>query len=452
MEKNHDLFFIQQCLLKRWLTPTQISHCTKLLQRSPGVSFPELLFQKNYLTKEQIDSLEKLWKESPAYRKAKIACCTCKEETWIENYEPDQTYLCSKCKKELPGPDTQAIPEETKAEKNITQESDGKGFPLFDRHFGVYKVLSEIGRGGMGIVYKVKHPDIEFPLAMKILMQQDSREGENVMRFFREIELSSKLRHPNIVGIHDVGTFNDSPYYTMDYIEGETLDKLLKKGQKFSEPFALQIIEKIAQALGTAHKAKIIHRDIKPANIILDKENRPYLMDFGIATCHDKIFKKLTRTGTIMGTPDYMPPEQASGANHLICFASDVYSLGATLYHLLTGFPPFEGKTAIQVITQVTKGNFIPISHRNPNISKQTQAVVMKAMALSIQDRYAHAGIFAMDLRALLTGSKTIARPKSFFQNTLQFVKKNSILVSCIAVSTLSLAIAIFLILGKLLR
>lgn len=421
MEKNHDLFVIQQCLLKKWLDTSQISECTKLLQKNPSIALNELLLLKKYLTREQVSSLEKAWSSHPSHKKAQIACSECREKTWIEDYEPDQTYLCSCCKKKLPSPSP--FDESEKEESKVSEESDG--FLLFSKQFGPYKLISEIGRGGMGIVYKVKHPDIDFPLAMKILIQQDSGDGENVMRFFREIELSSKLRHPNIVGIHDVGTYNGSPYYTMDFIEGETLARLIKKGERFSETFALQIIEKIALALGSAHRAKIIHRDIKPANIIIDKENRPYLMDFGIATCQDKVFKKFTRAGTIMGTPDYMPPEQANGDTQAICYASDVYSLGATLYHLLTGAPPFRGKTAFEVISNVIRGNIVPLEERNPDISRQTQAVVMKAMSLGIQDRYPHAGIFAMDIKALLTGAKTIATPKSIWKTLLQKIQKS---------------------------
>ncbi|NUM34411.1 MAG: serine/threonine protein kinase [Candidatus Brocadiae bacterium] len=421
MEKNHDLFIIQQCLLKRWLNASQIGECTRLLEKNPAMSLNEILLLKGYITREQVLSMEKNWKDQPSYKKAQIACSECKEKTWIEGYEPDQTYLCSCCKKKLPCPDP--FQETDKEKSKVAEESDSDGFPLFPKHFGPYRLLSEIGRGGMGIVYKVKHPDLDFPLAMKILMQQESHDGENVMRFFREIELSSKLRHQNIVGIHDVGTYNGSPYYTMDYIEGETLDKLLKKGEKFTESFALQTIEKIATALACAHRAKIIHRDIKPANIILDKKGQPYLMDFGIATCHDKVFKKFTRAGTIMGTPDYMSPEQANGENHLICYASDVYSLGATLYHLLTGSAPFPGKTAIEVMVRVTQGNLIPLRQRNPHISRQTEAVVMKAMSLVIQDRYSHAGIFAMDLKNLLTGAKTIASPTTFLESMLKKIE-----------------------------
>ena len=143
----------------------------------------------------------------------------------------------------------------------------------------------------MGVVYKVKHTGIRAcPLALKVLLSNDEQGEEHVMRFYREIELASKLRHPNIIGIHEVGSYNGRPYYTMDYIEGQTLDKLLAKRAPLPERTALEIIEKSRPGLASAHKAQIIHRDLKPANVIIDNKKSRLFDDFGIAKCKEKMF------------------------------------------------------------------------------------------------------------------------------------------------------------------
>ena len=340
MEKNADLLIAQCILVKGWVSPLQLTECMRISQRNAELSLGDILVQKKYISKEQLALVENALANKPP-----------------ENSLPKNGEIKSE-KAEVPTAQGKGSSSKKEPLSELNLHDD---FPIIPRQIGPYKILSEIGRGGMGVVYKIKHPDLDFPLALKVLLQNDESSNENAMRFYREIELASKLRHPNIVGIHDVGSYNACPYYTMDYIEGQTLDKILKAKIHLPERFALEIIEKVASGLASAHKAKIIHRDLKPANIIVDEKNRVYLMDFGIAKCREKMFKDLTRTGTIMGTPDYMSPEQASGKIRKVSFQSDVYSLGATLYHMLTGKPPFDGESPVDIITNVLTQDVVPV-------------------------------------------------------------------------------------------
>lgn len=444
MTETMDLFTAQHCLMNQWVSKLQLKECLKLLPYKPNRRLDEILYDQHYLSIEQITALRELWqKENPV---TLLSCPVCLEKHEIRGYKEDQLYFCSRCGHILP-PHIAPIKQNSKNSQEKVQSPSIQP-NLIPSQFGPYQILAEIGRGGMGVVYKVIHPDLEFPLALKVLLpsQDEVNHEENVMRFFREIELASQLRHPNIVSIHEVGSYNGCPYFTMDYVEGQTLDNILDAEQLIPEKEALEIMEKIALGLACAHRAQIIHRDIKPANIIMDKQRRPFLMDFGIATCRDQIFKKLTRTGTIMGTPEYMSPEQASGNIHAIGFSSDVYSLGATLYHMLTGRPPYDGNTAMDTINKVVEGNLVPLRDVAPNISRQVEAVVMKAMSFYIEDRYPNAGIFALELHALLTGGKTIAQPPAPWHPHITFIRKNWLTIVCFFIAGLSVIFAMIFI------
>ncbi len=434
-----DLFTAQQCLMNAWLNPSQLQECMKIALERPGQPLHEILLQKRLLSAQQVLAIQKLWEPKPTT----LSCPACSEKNQIRDYQEQQIYFCSKCGNILPPAGDLQKNKPKKKSVGLKKISRPVTTTL-----GNYTILAELGRGGMGVVYQVKHPELDFPLALKLLLpsQDETDQEENTMRFFREIELASQLHHPNIVGIHEVGSYNGCPYYTMDYIEGQTLDKILENRQPFPEKKALEIIEKIALGVGCAHRAQIVHRDIKPANILLDKHQRPFLMDFGIATCRDQAFKKLTRTGTIMGTPDYMSPEQASGKIRLISYPSDVYSLAATLYHLLTGVPPFEEASPMDTINKVLEGKITPPRQIVKTVSLATQAVVLKAMSFAIEDRYPNANIFAMEIRSLLSGNKTIAQDTSPWHPYIAWMKRNFIALLCFFITGLAIGITLFFI------
>lgn len=268
---------------------------------------------------------------------------------------------------------------------------------------GPYEVIGMLGVGGMAVVYKVKSREGKI-FALKIIHYKEAADPESWKRFRREISLLSQMDHPNIMRIYDVGEWQRRPYFVMDYLEGTTLDKYLAEKERLDEREALQIIYKIAVALEAVHKLEVLHRDIKPSNIFL-VQKKPYLMDFGIG-CYYTGGSRITRTGTIIGTPNYMSPEQAQGEWEKMGPWSDVYSLGATLHHLLTGAIPFKGKSDIDVIINLNHKSLRPASKYNPSIAQATDVLIQKAMEKDPGARQQSAEEFAEEIRCVLQAKK----------------------------------------------
>lgn len=275
---------------------------------------------------------------------------------------------------------------------------------------GPYKVEKILGVGGMAIVYQVMSENGKM-YALKIINYKDALDPENWNRFSREIDVLSKLDHPNIIRIYDVGDWQNRPYFVMDYVDGLSLDRYLAEKGRISEKEALPIIWKIALALVSVHKLDILHRDIKPSNIMLE-DKKPYLMDFGIG-CYYSGGSRITRTGTIVGTPNYMPPEQAQGEWDEMGPWSDIYALGLTLYHLLTGVLPFKAKSDVEVIINLTTKTLRPPSKYNPSLASDVDMVVQKAIEKKPKDRYQDAEEFASALRALIHGQKVVVKTRT---------------------------------------
>jgi eukaryotic-like serine/threonine-protein kinase len=274
--------------------------------------------------------------------------------------------------------------------------------------FGSYRVEREIGRGGMGIVYDAIHVLLEKRVALKVLPVQTVADAGQLERFFREAKIAAGLHHTNIVPVFDVGQFAGTPYFAMQYIEGSGLDQILRIMQSTAERSPMDQSGRIAaglparledyfrwvsgigiqaaEGLAYAHERKIIHRDIKPSNLLLDNEGVLRIADFGLARkIEDPV---LTQSGALIGTPRYMSPEQAETAKRSVDQRSDIYSLGATLYELLTCRPVFEGRTPQDVLSQIMTREPVPPRRLNPEIPADLAIVVMKAMAKRPEDRY----------------------------------------------------------------
>jgi len=255
--------------------------------------------------------------------------------------------------------------------------SDGlEGAPLFV--LGDYDLLEEIGRGGMGLVYRARQRSLDRTVAVKVLTLGPLAGTEDIRRFRGEASAAGCLQHDDIVRIHEVGVCEGRHYIVMDHVEGEGLNDTVRAGPLEGER-AARYLGQIARAIDYAHQRGIIHRDLKPSNILIDAQDRPRITDFGLAKRLDGS-QDLTLTGQALGSPSYMAPEQASGARGRVNRQTDVYALGALLYHLITGRPPFIGPTIPDTLAQVQ--NDEPANPRllNPKVPPDLETIALKCL------------------------------------------------------------------------
>jgi CHASE2 domain-containing sensor protein/tRNA A-37 threonylcarbamoyl transferase component Bud32 len=267
---------------------------------------------------------------------------------------------------------------------------------------GRYEILSELGQGAMGVVYKAQDPKINRLVAIKTIRFSDEFEDEKIKevkdRFLREAEIAGQLSHPTIVSIYDVGEDYDLTYLAMEYLEGDDLHKYCKKGSLLPLRRVLFIISETANALDYSHKQGVIHRDIKPANVMLLKDGKVKVTDFGIAKA---VSSSQTKSGIILGTPNYMSPEQING--HKIDGRSDIFSLGVVFFELLTGQLPFHGKSLTNLFYQITQAKHPSPRSINPKVPKPCEQIIDKALAKDPEQRFQKAGDFAKYVRAMIT-------------------------------------------------
>jgi tRNA A-37 threonylcarbamoyl transferase component Bud32/tetratricopeptide (TPR) repeat protein len=304
---------------------------------------------------------------------------------------------------------------------------DGEYHRQAPKEFGRYEILAEINRGAMGIVYRAREKTLGRTVALKVLIAGEHASDEQVGRFIREAKAVARLRHPNIVPIHDVGEVDGRHYFTMDYVDGAPLSKLISNG-KVDTRQALDIIENVADAVECAHQAGVVHRDVKPSNIMIDSQGRALIMDFGLAKPIDE-GTKYTRTGTTIGTPAYMPPEQARGDVDLITARSDVYSLGAVLYELVTGVAPFEGPNVLDILLDVMHDDPVPPRKLNPRIHADIQTIILRAMEKDPDRRYQSAALMRDDIRRYTAGEIIHARPPSMWRHVVRWADRHRVQV-----------------------
>jgi serine/threonine protein kinase len=276
------------------------------------------------------------------------------------------------------------------------------------RRLGRFELIAAVGSGAFGTVYRARDPQLDRVVALKIPRAGNLPERAEFDRFVREGRSAGQLRHPSIVAVHEVGQVEGLPYIVSDFIEGVTLTDRMTAGQPTPRE-AATIVASVADALDEAHRQGVIHRDIKPSNIMLGLEGLPMVMDFGLAK-REAGEITMTFQGQILGTPAFMSPEQAGGDAHRVDGRSDIYSLGAVLYLLLTGELPFKGN-ARMLLHQVLHDN--PRSPRSlvRSTPRDLETICLKAMAKSALDRYPCASEFAHDLRRWLTERPVVARP-----------------------------------------
>jgi hypothetical protein len=276
--------------------------------------------------------------------------------------------------------------------------------------FGRYRILKKLGQGGMGSVYLAHDSQLDRKVALKVPHFAPDDDPKILERFYSEARAAATLTHPNICPVHDVGEINGIRYLTMAYIEGKPLSAFIRVDAHLPMRQVASLVRKLALALHEAHARAVIHRDLKPSNIMMNERREPVIMDFGLARRVRTDDVRLTKSGTPLGTPAYMAPEQITGNMHLIGPGCDIYSLGVILYELLTGRLPFEGPLAalwVQVLTQETPRP----SERRPDLDPQLEAVCLKAMAKKVEDRFVSMAEFAAALEEYLrTENQRVAR------------------------------------------
>ncbi len=276
------------------------------------------------------------------------------------------------------------------------------------QRLGDFELFEEIGRGGMGIVYRARQLSLGRDVAVKLLLRGAQATPNEQARFQAEIAAAAQLDHPHIVPIYEVGSSDGCPYFGMKMVEGQTLAEKLAKGPLHDRE-AVSLMIAIARAIHYAHQRGVIHRDLKPANILVDESGQPYVSDFGLAK-QTASSAMLTQTGAILGTPSYMSPEQAASGRGLVGPLSDVYSLGAILYALITGKPPHQGASPVDTVLMVLEQDPLPPRLLNPQVSRDLEMIVLRCLQKPSDLRYASAGLLADDLEAFLTGEPISAR------------------------------------------
>lgn len=282
-----------------------------------------------------------------------------------------------------------------------------------------YELLEELGRGGMGVVYRAKQISLGREVAIKMILRGRLASQSDFDRFLAEAAATAKLEHPHIVPVYEVGDVDGRPYFSMQLIEGQTLADKVKNGP-LPQRRAARIVATVARAIALAHREGVLHRDLKPSNILLTPEGTPMVTDFGLAkqAAGDDaaVGVDLTRSGVLLGTPSYMSPEQAGGRRAMIGPASDIYSLGAVLYFALTGRGPFVGDTPVDVVMQVIEQEPTPPRALRPRLDRDLEMIVIRCLQKPVDLRYETVEGLADDLDAYLDDEPVSARSGRFSQ------------------------------------
>ncbi len=330
-----------------------------------------------------------------------------------------------------------------------------------DRHFGDYILGRQLGSGGMGIVYEARQVSLNRTVALKFIRDSQVASPVTLRRFTIEAEATARLHHPNIVGIHEIGEFDGQPYFSMDLVEGDSLRVLLGRGEftikaddgsksngRSRQVTIARLMAKTARALHHAHQRGVLHRDLKPANILVDAAGEPHVSDFGLAkilrdTTETDTRQSLTGSGDIAGTPSYMSPEQAASAE--TTGASDVYGLGAVLYEMLTGKPPFRGHTAFETLQQVRESPPKPPRSINRLIERDLETICLKCLEKDPLRRFASPEALAEDLENWIEHKPIRARPVGTAVRAGQWMQRNRAGTALIAALLVGLSAAIVL-------
>jgi WD40 repeat protein/serine/threonine protein kinase len=301
-----------------------------------------------------------------------------------------------------------------------------------------YEILGELGRGGMGIVYRARQVRLNRHCALKMILGGVYADAPAALRFLAEAEAVARLQHPNIVQIHNIGEADNLPFIELEYVDGGSLDRSLD-GTPWHERRAAALIEALACGVAEAHRRGIVHRDLKPGNVLLAADGTPKITDFGLAKSL-ATDSGLTATDSIMGSPGYMAPEQAEGKTKQVGPPADVYALGAILYELLTGRPPFRGATVLETLELVKKIEPVSPSRLVPGLPRDIETIALKCLQKEPARRYDSASALAEDLRRFLDGEPIVARPVPPWERALKWARRRPAIATLVAAVLLLVA------------
>src|SRR5262249_51293268 len=302
-----------------------------------------------------------------------------------------------------------------------------------------FEVLKELGRGGMGVVYWAWQHSLNRAVALKMILAGAHAGSQELARFRTEAEAVARLQHPNIVQVYEVGRQGEHPYMALEYVDGGSLAQQLT-GTPWPARQAGQLVETLARAMHCAHQRGIVHRDLTPGNVLLTADGVPKITDFGLA----KILvggAMQTQTGVILGTPSYIAPEQAAGKTREIGPAVDVYALGAILYELLTGRPPFKAEAALETLLQVQTEERVPPSRLQPKLPRDLTTICLKCLQKEPGKRYGSAEALAEDLRRFLAGEPIRARPVGRAERLWRWCRRNPVVAALTGLAALLLVV-----------
>lgn len=425
---EEDRVFGQIVLKKGFVTQEQLQAALRekfeAAREGKSVRLGEILLKHGFLTFENLTQALEILKSA-----AVLECARCGTHALVLEYDAMKSYGCAKCTGKLkrgdaapPSMPSQIFDSQRLPAEVVKAAEDPKNV------FGKYVLLKLLGKGGMGAVYKAYDTALKRTVALKQLL---GTEEEDLKRFMREAQTAAALVHPNICQVYEVGSIGGRHYIAMQYIDGNDL-----LHSKLSIRRALEVIKTIALALEAAHARGIVHRDIKPQNIMIDSQGKAFLLDFGLARAVRQD-DKITVTGTVMGTPAFMSPEQAQGRP--VDRRSDVYSLGATLYHAVTGRPPFHGETPLDTLRLVVDQDPVPPRQLNPKLQKEVELIILKAMQKDPMHRYASARDLAADIERYLKGENVLARGTTVVSVITRRAKKHrNVILSVVSTAVLA--------------
>ncbi len=412
-----DTRFSQIALARRYLTVGQLEEgIEEQRRRGEEGRLGHVLMERGLLTEEQLREILDL------QSRGALRCSRCDRSYDVSGHPDGVSVRCLKCGDQLTS--TTGDRGETSSTPYRLEEDTAEEARL---KLGKYRLIREIARGGMGIVFEAEDPELKRPVALKILREGDA-EPEVVSRLHREAAIAAQLQHPGIVGIHEVGMVRDpsgrpTHFIAMDYVEGRTLGDLFGEG-KTPRRELVRMLEDVARAVAFAHSKKVVHRDLKPANVLVDREGRVVLTDFGLARA-ERFGTRLTHTNAVLGTPAYMAPEQVDGKAKELGPKADVYALGVMLFEILTGRLPFDARTPGRLYEQILNEEPRRPSQVTPGVEWELEVICLRAMEKNPEHRYATATTLADDLRRFLNGEPIQARRVSTWRRVVKKALRN---------------------------